>query len=112
MIVLDEPYASELLVSWLEESQHPVLDNGFARSLAPARLNLVPREEAVSRLEGGERVYTNSENALAWIADNVRNDDLVRARVRPTSCSSSISPGSSLRSCSSPPWAFAAWAST
>ena len=33
MIVLDEPYASELLVSWLEESQHPVLDNGFARSL-------------------------------------------------------------------------------
>lgn len=79
MIVLDEPYASELLVSWLEESQHPVLDNGFARSLAPARLNLVPREEAVSRLEGGERVYTNSENALAWIADNVRNDDLVRA---------------------------------
>ena len=48
VIVLDEPYASELLVSWLEESQHPVLDNGFARSLASARLNLVPREEAVS----------------------------------------------------------------
>ena len=34
MIVLDEPYVSEPLIAWLEESQHPVLDNAFARSIA------------------------------------------------------------------------------
>ena len=33
MIVLDEPYVSEPLIAWLEESQHPVLDNAFARSI-------------------------------------------------------------------------------
>ena len=27
MIVLDEPYVSEPLIAWLEESQHPVLDS-------------------------------------------------------------------------------------
>lgn len=79
MIVLDEPYASEPLAQWLAESQHPVLDNEFARTVAPGRLNLVAPEEAVRRIDGGERVYTNSENALAWIADNVRNEGLVRA---------------------------------
>lgn len=41
MIVLDEPYVSEPLIAWLEESQHPVLDNAFARSIADGRaLNL------------------------------------------------------------------------
>lgn len=79
MIVLDEPYASEPLVAWLEASQHPVLDNAFARTLAPGRINLVTPEEAARRLEEGERVYTNSENALAWIVDNVRNESLVHA---------------------------------
>ena len=47
MIVLDGPYASGLLVSWLSSSQHPVLDNDFARSLAcEADINLVSEDEA------------------------------------------------------------------
>ena len=34
MIVLDEPYVSDPLVDWLEQSQHPVLDNAVAAALA------------------------------------------------------------------------------
>lgn len=80
MIVLDEPYASDLLIAWLEESQHPVLDNEFARTASDGRaLNLVAPEEAVRRIDTGERVYTNSENALAWIVENAHNDSLSRA---------------------------------
>ena len=80
MIVLDEPYVSEPLIAWLEESQHPVLDNGFAHAAGAGRgLNLVTPEEAVSRIDAGERVYTNSENALAWIVENAHNDSLSRA---------------------------------
>lgn len=80
MIVLDEPYVSEPLLSWLKESQHPVLDNGFSHALGQERgLNLVSDEEAATRLDAGERVYTNSENALAWIVDNAHNESLVRA---------------------------------
>ena len=36
MIVLDEPYVSEPLVAWLEESGHPVLDNAPARDAGRA----------------------------------------------------------------------------
>ncbi len=79
MIVLDEPYVSEPLVAWLESSHHPVLDNAMARSIAADRsLNLVSADEAKNRIDGGERVYTNSENALSWIVDNVQNESLVR----------------------------------
>lgn len=55
MIVLDEPYVSEPLVAWLEESGHPVLDNAPARDLAAQgrALNLVPEDEAARRLGAG-----------------------------------------------------------
>lgn len=81
MIVLDEPYVSDLLVAWLEESQHPVLDNSFSRTICVQehRLNLVEPREAQSRINAGERVYTNSENALSWITENTSNESLCRA---------------------------------
>ena len=79
MVILEEPYASPLLVEWLASSRHPVLDNGFARSLQASHpLNLVGAKECARRLSSGERVYTSSENALSWICDNVDNADLVR----------------------------------
>lgn len=79
MIVLEEPYVSEPLAAWLEESQHPVLDNAVSREQGEGRaLNIVAEDEAVRRIDGGDRVYTNSENALAWIMDNVHNESLVR----------------------------------
>ncbi len=77
MILLDEPYASEPLLDWMERSQHPVLANPFTQSLANARpLNLVDAHEAARRIEHGERVYTNSENALEWIVANTENEQL------------------------------------
>ena len=80
MIIIDAPYASAPLLDYIEESQHPVFANDFSRSLADVRsLNLVDDAEAVRRLEAGERVYTNSENALAWILDHVDNPTLTDA---------------------------------
>lgn len=82
MVILDEPYASPQLLEWLERSQHPVLRNAFARRMALSSgraLHLVDAEEAAARLDAGERVYTNSENALAWISEHVENDSLTRA---------------------------------
>ncbi|WP_165043483.1 ATP-grasp domain-containing protein [Adlercreutzia sp. ZJ138] len=71
MIILEAPYASDVLLDWCAESQHPVLGNAFVRSIAGERtLNLVDETEAIRRLTAGERVYTNSENALAWIAEH------------------------------------------
>lgn len=79
MVILDEPYASELLLDWLAESGHPVLDNSFARAVSrPGRtLHLVSEAEAARRIDAGERVYANLENALSWLDDHVHNTDLL-----------------------------------
>ena len=81
MIILDEPYASVPLLDWMEASAHPVLANGFTEKLVAGgrTLNLVDADECARRLEAGERIYTNSENALAWILDHVDNPTLTDA---------------------------------
>ena len=80
MVILDEPYASPQLISWLAATGHPVLDNAFARGAAGgAALNLVGAKQAIAAIETGERLYTNSENALAWISQHVSNEGLLRA---------------------------------
>lgn len=81
MVIIDAPYASEPILTWLASSRHPVLANGFARSLvdAGADLNLVDEDEAARRIAGGERVYSNSENALSWVLEHGGNADLSRA---------------------------------
>ncbi len=77
MVILDAPVASDPLLGWLADSQHPVLANGFSRQLARShRLNLVGPDEAAARIDGGERVYTNSENALAWLLEHTASDTL------------------------------------
>ena len=79
MIILDAPYASRPLAQWLGQSQHPVLANDFSRALsagAEMPLNLVDDAEAARRIDAGERVYTNSENALAWILGHTSNKAL------------------------------------
>ena len=80
MIVLDAPFASPALVDWACASQHPVLNSPFTRELAkdaPA-LNLVGEDEAAARIANGERVYTNSENALAWVCEHGGNAEFNR----------------------------------
>lgn len=77
MVILDAPVASDPLLGWLADSQHPVLANGFSRQIARShRLNLVGPDEAAARIDGGERVYTNSENALAWLLEHTASDTL------------------------------------
>lgn len=81
MVIIDAPHASEPLVSWLVSSRHPVLENAFARSVAAAGadLNLVSDDEAAQRVAAGERMYSNSENALSWVLERGGNEDLSRA---------------------------------
>lgn len=78
MVILDAPYASEMLLDWLEESQHPVLANDFTRGLEGRALHLVDDAEAAALVNAGQRVYTNSENALAWLAENTQVEALAR----------------------------------
>ncbi len=86
MILLDEPFASTPLLEWAAETSHPVLANSFSLKLQAIReeqgaplLHVVEDEEAIARINGGERVYTNGENALAWILEHCNNPGLTDA---------------------------------
>lgn len=81
MIIVEKPFVSEPLIAWMEETQHPVLDNDMARELVAQGhdLFLCDDETAAARISSGERTYTNSENALGWIFDHVDNQELLDA---------------------------------
>ncbi len=80
MVIIDEPYASDVLIKWLEESKEPMLDNAFAKKISEThKLNLISDTEAIKRVNAGESVYTNSENALAWLLENTENENRNRS---------------------------------
>ncbi len=80
MVIIDEPYASDVLIKWLEESKEPVLDNAFAKKISEThKLNLISDTDAIKRVNAGESVYTNSENALAWLLENTENENRNRS---------------------------------
>lgn len=80
MFIIDAPFASPLLLAWLEENQHPVLSNDFAQQKVAegVPLNLVDDATAAQLVNEGQRVCTNSENALEWLAANTSNPVLTR----------------------------------
>ena len=90
MIIFDEPYVSPELQEYAAARREPVLDNAVARDLSRARalsgaapLNLVAEADFASlcRVDaaGGTppRIYTCSENSLAWVSAHVDNPQLV-----------------------------------
>ncbi len=72
MIFLDRPYVSDFFLNGISHSGRAVLRTAFTEELArkpalPRPLNLVNDAEAEERCRAGERLYSNSENALDWM---------------------------------------------
>ena len=73
MFILEKPYISSFLLDTLEKNSFPVLATDTARKLSEERpLNWVSEKDAVDhyRSESDARLYTTSENAIGWIAEN------------------------------------------
>jgi hypothetical protein len=71
MFFIDYPYVSSYLAQYLENSQYPVVETPEAlRLLAGFHVNYISLEEAEERLRESplQPLYTNSENALAYIS--------------------------------------------
>ena len=123
MIILDQPYVSPELLAYAAARQEPVLDNYMARACSTERkmqgrqeLNLVPEARFAAMLRGGQgqdysrnldqnpgnahgaaappRLYTCSENSLAWVTEHcspalaeaiakLKNKALTRELLRP-----------------------------
>jgi ATP-grasp domain len=74
MFLIDQPYISSLLIHFLEEKHYPVIDTPEARKLiSSSKINFLHEKIARKIIsENPEKpIYSNSENAIAWIDKNL-----------------------------------------
>jgi hypothetical protein len=80
LFILEEPYISEFLALTVAESSRPVLATPFAsRRLNGTTASLLQSPAfAEQARQPGARIYSNSENAIAWVAENLTDTALPR----------------------------------
>jgi len=77
MFLLDQPYVSDFLKQTLCERALPVVDTPQARALGGG-LNFISETQALAQVAAGAVLYSNSENALGWVAANLAASPLAR----------------------------------
>ncbi len=81
MFLIDKPYASDFLINTIKNNQFDVIATQAAKNLIKGNsLSWLGEKEAIERLLSNPKVplYTNSENSIAWIAQNLKNTSLPR----------------------------------
>ncbi|MBI9112929.1 ATP-grasp domain-containing protein [Maridesulfovibrio ferrireducens] len=79
MFILEKPYVSDLLKNTLTELKANVLDNETARTaMQDSPLSLVNEQDFINfyKANPDQPVYSNSENAINWIDNNLTSGDL------------------------------------
>ena len=79
MILLEKPYISEFLLQTLEKGSIPVVHTQLAGEIATGRnLNLLHESDVISKFNGSGNplLYTNSENSISWIENNLHHTQL------------------------------------
>ena len=79
MIILDKPYVSEFLKETIRKHNIPVLKNPTAvKMFKDSGFNLIEAEDVLKQINSGEngKIYSNSENAISWIADHLADTEL------------------------------------
>ncbi len=75
MIIIEKPYASELLLKTIANCDVSVLSNNSAKELNNKKYNLkyLDEESAINLFKDGKEylLYSNSENSLEWITKNL-----------------------------------------
>lgn len=81
MILIDRPYVSDFLVKTIKENQFPILATTVAQEMVREQgLNWISEPEAQKIIQENPatKLYTNSENAIAWIERNLTATDIPR----------------------------------
>ena len=79
MILVDKPYLSDFLKETSKKYKLPIVDTRAARDFGlSADDNLISENEAIDwlRANPGARIYTTSESAIGWIAENLTFSNL------------------------------------
>ncbi|MEO8774340.1 MAG: ATP-grasp domain-containing protein [Gelidibacter sp.] len=75
MILIDKPYISDFLLRTIKENNFEIISTDEARSLInDDSLNWISEEDAKNKIIKTSKplVYTNSENSLTWIFNNLK----------------------------------------
>ena len=73
MFILEKPYVSDFLIETIKKNNYSVLDNEISRKYFPVEY-LSNNKEAIKLTN--ELFYSNSENSLNWINDNLKKSNL------------------------------------
>lgn len=74
-MILDKPYETK---EYLEQSQIGFLKNTTAVAECQGyKINLQEKEEFLSTINNGQRLYTISENSLERIYENIKNQEII-----------------------------------
>lgn len=80
MFILEKPYLSEFLVDTIVQNDWPVLDNDSIEdaNIEEGAFNLWSEKKALNYylLQEFPLIYSNSENAISWIIDNLPKSNL------------------------------------
>lgn len=74
MIFIDKPFVSDLLKSTIEKNGFPVVKTEIAKQLGfDESSNALEEDTAIQQIQYSESIpiYTNSENAIGWIAKHL-----------------------------------------
>lgn len=76
MIILEKPYVSDFLINTIKENDISVLDNEISRKYF-SQNDLTSTQQAIENYKNNkELIYTNSENSISWIDENLPQSEL------------------------------------
>lgn len=78
MILLEKPFLSDEMKQYIKNTQAAVLKNEFASAHGLPGNCYRSAAQCIDAYAEGERIYTNSENALAWLYRNIKDESLLR----------------------------------
>jgi hypothetical protein len=79
MILIDKPYISDFLVRTIKENNFEIISTKEAKSLInDDSMNWISENDAKNKIINSPNplIYTNSENSLTWVFNNLKDTDL------------------------------------
>lgn len=79
MILIDKPFVSDFLINTIRDHNFKVVSTKQARELIlDDSLNWISEKSAIAEIEKDPKklVYTNSENSISWIFENLQSTNL------------------------------------
>ncbi len=79
MLIIDKPYISNFLIETIKKNKFSVLENDYSKiyknEIGPY---LLTKEDFISKFQESKnpKLYTNSENSIGWISNNLEYSDL------------------------------------